>query len=422
MSAQQQEQQQQQHPPANPSLETLPIELQRLILSSAGSLDVLAAFVHASPQLHATYSHDREAILRKCLARALKGILADAHAAHVSGARSFQLARDEPMLWNFLEHYQQRRKEEEHVLVRRLSLDDLVQMSRFHTSVVEPLVDHYAAWALPVIPYASPACISSPLSQTERRRIQRGIYRLQVHCNMCGSQGEGRSSPCFIQDPEEGTRVLASFPGYETEEMLCIHAFALDKYTSVFRQVAWDLNEIRNPEYKDVVMTAVNDDMILFPRSPGQYHKLGWAAPPIPPSTDAEPDINRPSLNALLYQGPTLLSTVCSIEANHKKLVETVRTGILAGMTHRDRYSNDWLGMEVSQAAQEIRRDDPELYNAYDEAYDNKVKTPFVFDSIDAPPRVWVVMWSGESCNLYGDWVPSYYRRWGYVMWDGWRI
>lgn len=38
--------------------------------------------------------------------------------------------------------------------------------------------------------------------------------------------------------------------------------------------------------------------------------------------------------------------------------------------------------------------------------------------SIYMPPLAWVLLWDGKYCNLYGEYVPDEFRRWGYVLWD----
>lgn len=38
--------------------------------------------------------------------------------------------------------------------------------------------------------------------------------------------------------------------------------------------------------------------------------------------------------------------------------------------------------------------------------------------SIYLPPLAWVLLWDGKYCNLYGEYVPDEFRRWGYVLWD----
>jgi hypothetical protein len=204
-------------PPAQPSswptsLEQLPFEIQRLILPQVPTFDALRALVHASPQLHSVYVQDRLPILRDFVEQSFGGFLVDAHAAYVSGSNEFQQSRSEPRLWEFVDAYQRRLATYvagSSSLAAQLSLEELIQLIRFHCSVIEPLTERYATWALAALS-SSPK--HYPLSGTERRRIQRALYRMQVFCNVCGSRGEGRSAPVFIEKPLDRLRVLGLFP------------------------------------------------------------------------------------------------------------------------------------------------------------------------------------------------------------------
>lgn len=250
-------------PAATPQspLESLPVEIQRLILIHSPTFDTLRALVHASPRLHAVYTADRLRILRGFVEQSLDGLLIDAHAAYLSGKDEFQLNREVPVLWGFIHAYEQRRAAVgQSEIAAQLTLEELVQLVRFHGSVVEFLTERYAIWALAALS-SSPE--SQPISATERRRIQRGIYRLQIFCNVCGTRGAGRSSPNCITEFDR-VRVLGLFPAWQVEEIFCIHEFVKDSYGGIFDQVAWDLNEERNPRYSHLRPLRASQDLMLF--------------------------------------------------------------------------------------------------------------------------------------------------------------
>lgn len=249
-----------------PSLEQLPVELQQLIMSQAPTLSSLSALVHASPQLHRVYVEDREAVLRPFLAQFLRGMLVDAVGAYQSGTGYFQATRDEHSLWAFVEEQEAKHTAAANELTVELCANDIIQILHFHIFIIEPLTERYASWALATLPFPSTngQTGQQPLSNTERCRIQRAMYRLQIFCNVCGSLGEGRSSPIRIEENIDRLRVLSLFPAWEIEEILCFHRFAEDIYGKVFRQVAWDLNEYKNPRYRHLDMTDTNEDLILI--------------------------------------------------------------------------------------------------------------------------------------------------------------
>lgn len=241
-----------------PSLEKLPVEIQRLILCNAPTVKMLSALVHASPQLHGVYADDRLPILRQVLAHSLEGMLIEAYGAHLSGMESFQRRRDESTLWVSIEELEAKYAAP-FVQTYKPSLKHIIQLSDFHTSVIEPLTEAYASWALASLPLSEETARNPPgrLSNTERRRIQRAMYRLQLFCNVCGSAGE-------IIDGNLGRlRVLSMFSAWEVEEILSIHEFAKDKYSEAFQKVAWDLNEEKNPKYSHIDMTSVNEFLLL---------------------------------------------------------------------------------------------------------------------------------------------------------------
>ncbi|KAK3386649.1 hypothetical protein B0H63DRAFT_540607 [Podospora didyma] len=214
-------------------------------------------------------------------------------------------------------------------------------MARFHASVIEPLTDH----------------------DTERRRIQRGLYCLQIFCNVCGWQYDGDGAVV-------GGRMFVlrhCFPAHQVEEMLCVNEFMKAQYVSMFQQD--ELIGIDDPRDQTV---------------------------------DGNPPI---ALIFLMYQGPVLLSKVCKSRRDNEKLVKALREGIIAGL---------------GDPSTRIRSTLSTVWRTVCYADMNRwEKTPFVTDSIDSPPLAWVLMWKSEASNSY---EKLDFRRWGYIMWDGRRI
>ncbi|ROW02476.1 hypothetical protein VMCG_06081 [Cytospora schulzeri] len=388
-----------------PSLEKLPVELQRLVLSKAPNLPSLSALVHASPGLHRVYVDNRMAILRSVLVEALNGMLVDALGAYNSSTASFQTAREESLLWAFMERQEAKYTTTGTDWTVDLSLDDMIHLLRFHTSVIESLTERYATWALASLPSSSTndQAGQQPLSDTERCRIQRAMYRLQIFCNVCGSLGEERSSRERIEDNIDRLRVLSMFLAWEIEEILCVHRFAEDIYRDILRQVAWDFNEARNPKYHNLDVTSVNEDLLLI-HNDGTEH--GY--------------INPRSLNAVLRCGLQLLSDAVEMK-DHEQLVMMMRSAIVSGMgEHRGSYGNDWIDDTVEELVQLERRGG--WYSQRDSAQDFRKKMPFNGDRLDSPPLAWVLFWQGEYSNLIGNFIPEALRRWGFVMWDAARL
>ncbi|KAI7775674.1 hypothetical protein LA080_006457 [Diaporthe eres] len=341
-------------------------------MSQAPTLSTLSALVHASPQLHRVYVENCAPILRSVLAQALDGMHVDALGAYHSGKEFFQRVREESLLWTFVEEYESKYTTTATDWMAALSLEDIVHLHHFHTSVIEPLTDRYANWALASLPIPSTneKTRKQPLSNTERCRIHRAMYRLQVFCNVCWSLREGHSSHEILEKNIAHLRVLCIFPAWEIEEILCFHRFAEDVHSNVFFQVAWDVNP-ENPKYRHVDITDINKNLVLV-----------WNA-------EAEDGtINKNSLNAVLRSGPKLLSDIMKTK-DHEQLVIMTRAAVLSGMGEHDAcYENGWIDDVVREDIREERRE--RSYSHRDSAQDWRQKMPFDGDKLDSPPAAWV--------------------------------
>ena len=131
-------------------------------------------------------------------------------------------------------------------LAKNMSLEDIIPLIHFHRSVIEPLTERYATWALAALSSGSYPQ-SHPLGGVEGPRIHRALYRLEVFCNLSRFRGEGRSAPVYLATTLKDLNHLKLCPELQIEEVLCIHAFARDVYSNIFDQVARDLVEPRNP-------------------------------------------------------------------------------------------------------------------------------------------------------------------------------
>lgn len=251
-----------------PQLETLPVEIQEFILAALPTVQALGCLVQASPRFHALYARNREAILRACLSRILGPVLVDAIHCQLSRTDRFQQTRTLPIIQDFLNLYDERRRTPQDSRFQEVSLKDVVDIARFQASVVGPLAEQYGVWALAFLGSRVDSPQASALSITEMGRVQRALYRLQIFCNVCGHRTTSGDSDIRIkasfsseipQDTNVGflksvevlgrTRMLSQFCPWEVEEILCIDEFAQDQYIRVFHDVAWDLDTDRNPKF-----------------------------------------------------------------------------------------------------------------------------------------------------------------------------
>lgn len=115
-------------------------------------------------------------------------------------------------------------------------------------------------------------------------------------------------------------------------------------------------------------------------------------------------------------RGLNLLRTVLFDTKSHEHLVTTMQEHMTSSYIPIDSFEGV-LG-QTKQARR--RRNHP---SERDRMEEQRVPFPFRGDGEpDAPPLAWTMLWGGTYSNLYGTYVPSELRVWGYVFWDGARL
>lgn len=234
-----------------PSLESLPVEIQIAILAES-SLESLRALIKSSPRFYQVYFRNETSILNNSLKRTLGGIFHDAYAASWSDQGSAELgAAASAMRFSFEDYLESMRTDRTVTgsTADNVPLEAAQKMAHFHLRVVEPLTERYARWALGALSSSPDA---APLTRTEKARIQRGVYRLQIICNM------------FLRGNRMILGVLDCFGPWQSEEKVCVHAFAMERYSSVFIDCAWQLDQERNPKYRRIPLWNVNERLLLY--------------------------------------------------------------------------------------------------------------------------------------------------------------
>jgi hypothetical protein len=201
------------------SLENLPVEVQALILSQTPNLPSLRALVHSSPTLHQVYSGDRLRILQSVLDNVVGGMVLEALATPQCETMLSEEAIETFFGWPVHKDDKARYDMPESYWLDQLGLGDMIRLLQFHSRVIEPLTEQYVNWALTSL-HTSPeeqAIWQQPLRTTERRRIQRAMYRLQIF-NDANDYFHG----------SQRVRLLSMFPPWELEQILCVLDFARD--------------------------------------------------------------------------------------------------------------------------------------------------------------------------------------------------
>jgi hypothetical protein len=233
----------------NSPLENLHPEIRRQILFTL-ELEELSALIHASPVFYQQYLLDRRSLLCKCLDATLGSVAVDACAAYRSGLAEFSNTRTNENMTQFMKSYGDRRSSTHHsILTEKLTEDEAVGMAAFHSSIIKPLMQYYADWALANLADETGDLQShEPLSRTEQTRLLRALYRFQECCNLfgvgrykaSGHLGFGFWSVDILKI------FICIFEPWEVEKIACIYTFSKESFDQIFNDIRWDVNE-RNP-------------------------------------------------------------------------------------------------------------------------------------------------------------------------------
>ncbi|KAJ4248752.1 hypothetical protein NW762_012590 [Fusarium torreyae] len=371
--------------PSVSKLEQLPFDIRHQILLAVDTIADLSALVHASPTFHQQYLLSRGIWLRRCLQLELGHIFVDAYTVHLCNSVDFRLKRSRQQVREFIDAYHLRCSKATELLSSLSDTEEAIAIVAYYLSTIVPLVSHYVSWTQSNL---KNLCVHEHLSQTENRRIIRGLYRFQLFCNYLGS-GCGDSGSRLNQAERLGL-FLGRYESWEIEEVLCINRFADAKYQRVFDAVQWDFHP-DNPRFETERRDIHTPD--------GAFHLDNYA----------ENQWYRNGINSL---GLTVLSAIFNAN-DHSKLVETVsKNMVLLG--------EDWI-VETSDSFT-LRSRHEDWNSERERAQDDRQEMSFKGDRDDLPPLAWVSIWKGTCSNICGYCIPDSLREWGYVMWDSSRL
>lgn len=244
-------------------LEKLPAELRSHVLMSSPGLSTLRSLVHASPVLHAQYRHDRNNILRACLARELDGLVVDASATVMSRVSNLGAPRTDEMITAFLDTYRGLLSGSTPPadVLESLKPGNVHWLAAFHLCVARPLASQYSKWALVVLSKAASSLAvkkedaglpavqggcDTRLSRSEEIRILRAIYRYETFQHLFGRNHGNRHGG--FRDHEINELFFSLFDPWEVEAIGCFEIFVSQSYEDIFDRVAADLHDT-NPRF-----------------------------------------------------------------------------------------------------------------------------------------------------------------------------
>lgn len=252
---------------AQTTLENLPSELRSQILCSIRDLRTPRSLVRSSPTYHEQYRLDRDNILKHCLESELDGFYIDAFATVGSRVRKLGRKRTNEVVTTFLGSYRQWLSGPCDSLAAAsnavsISCSDIHWLCSFHLSVTLPLAEFFCHWAYTNLtraaassenaiqdePAATQRMDLSLLSNSERIRVMRALYRCETYYHLFG-QNKGNRSGGF-RDSEITEIFFNIFQPWEAEETGCIDLFIQTEYTHVFNEVKADLHP-SSPRFDD---------------------------------------------------------------------------------------------------------------------------------------------------------------------------
>ncbi|VUC30530.1 unnamed protein product [Clonostachys rosea] len=366
-------------PPA--ALELLPFEIRRHILLELDDIEDLSALAHASPVFYDQYERNRAFWLWRYLRAHMGDGIIDAYTATLCNTPDFDLSRQNVQV--FLAAYYSRLSSGVDELFKEAKADDLAAMTKFYINVVRPLIHEYAVFALDEEEH-------TVLREVESRRVIRAMYRFQIFCSLFGLPRRD-SRPKFTHD--EHLALLSHFEPWETEEILCINEFADSTYELVFEQI---------DEFDFQPVKKSLSGLRQFLKSPPGILSLGV------------PVIRRGYKTGLAASGLALLLSFLKTEEPEKKW------RMFTAIKDTSFLDKDWM-CEATSGAVQVRRYQTQPSDR-DARQQRREAMVFTEDSVNLPPLGWTLIWKETYSNIYGYYVPSSLRRWGYVMWDAERM
>jgi hypothetical protein len=223
-------------------LEDVAPEIRIQIMQSIADFPSLRNLILASPSYRATYAAGaREKILRGTALDQLDSRLhADALAAVRSTGFYDKYSNSLSSIVAFLTDYERARgggADSQSEWLKCRDLNEAVSLLHLHEAITQAVNDYGPFIASRMKPVKKPPA----LSEMEKLRLYRAMYRYEIYCNIFGgmekhSKFEGDESHVWPKESHE--RFLPSFPPWEVQEIACIWAYLPRRWGVIFREVS----------------------------------------------------------------------------------------------------------------------------------------------------------------------------------------
>lgn len=243
----------------NCRLETLPAELQAMIMVRSSSSQSLFNLIRASPIFYRQFSTSRELFLSDFLHHQLPAKLLPAARAAVAAT---MLQKGQRNRVNHLEIIKTYLEEREAVCSasQLIDISTSIRICRFNNSVERFIQDFVESSARFLALHGYSLGIESlPVSQTEQWRFQRAFYHFQLHaCLNC----EDESGVSGLSPVEQAD--YFKLPEFEIEEISCILIYIAGRLDETYKRfedtfVHSLLSEMNEPEHDNKDLSTKAD-------------------------------------------------------------------------------------------------------------------------------------------------------------------
>ncbi|KAJ5174470.1 uncharacterized protein N7482_000347 [Penicillium canariense] len=241
---------------AKPTLEGLPAELLIIILSQISDWESLRSIVLSSPTCHRAYLASRHELLYNILKRQYGQLLDLPEAITAIRSKGLYLHHNEEEAIALLDRW--RRRDEisrwSLTLTEPIGLEEVIKLLHLHKQLQFFLEDY--STNIPRPSWMDPAQweheLPLKMSDCEKRRFLRALYRLYTHANIFGLPEVHPQSNSIDNgfDNEQAYRLFfGAMPPWEYQEIGCVWSYLMTQYGSVFNEISHALrNAMRDTE------------------------------------------------------------------------------------------------------------------------------------------------------------------------------
>ena len=400
-------------------LESLPTEIQILILLQISTLKDLQSLIHASAHFYAAFRLSKAEVLSAVLRRIIHpSAISDALSA-VTAERFEHERIDKEQITHFLDYFKT-----VHDVTRVIPLSKSISLCQLHESVdyfvqrcskqwLSVLQDR--SWALEPSLDLEDRSKPKPLSFIEEARLQRALYRFEFYCRIYQSLDALYSRPVF-DATNQSRDFLALFPHWQIEELACVRDYVYQQLRFIFDRVeddfvkyiiAEDFEDVNVPQHynrfyhkpSSCVASGVSFDDYFSPDRFDNYDYFFG---------DAEKSRQLVYMEYIMSRGLPFLHRLLEADSQTRNKL------VLANTKSAKEFLSDALEKPSTED------DGFNLQECID--FSSGVKLAFDGDGTGERNEAW--LWSNDfrPWPMFYEHDKKHLRRWGYVFWDSSRL